>query len=178
MSSRWGCSLQLSSFMQFPSLHTHTHTLHIFFIPLFPCRAAEKKKTEWKRSWCLWQSRGPHQLCLIAEVFDLINDTGLHCEPNRTQIKKLVMLKMLRVRGRLFHLLSESMPFNKTEYFNALSRLLFVRCTTREYLHLGSEYFGASGICRILLLNPRCCLGDASLVCQSSALTVLPPSFI
>lgn len=88
------------------------------------------------------------------------------------------MLKMLRVRGRLFHLLSESMPFNKTEYFNALSRLLFVRCTTREYLHLGSEYFGASGICRILLLNPRCCLGDASLVCQSSALTVLPPSFI
>lgn len=101
MSSRWGCSLHLSSFYAAPPPQTHAH--HHLFHPFIPMLRGRRKKKEWKRSWYLWQSWGPHRLCLIAEVFDLINDTGLCCEPNRTQIKTLVMLKMLRVKGQLFH---------------------------------------------------------------------------
>lgn len=68
--------------------HTYTHTHHRFFSSLYS-HAERMKKKEWKRSWYLWQSWGQYQLCLIAEVFDLINDTGLHCEPNHKQIKKV-----------------------------------------------------------------------------------------
>lgn len=113
MSSRWGCSLHLSSFYAAASAphppwltHTHTHTI-IFFILLFPFW----KKGVKEELITLAEFRTHHQ-CLIAEVFDLVNNTSLYCELNRTQIKKLAMLKISGVRGQPFHSLLELMPYN------------------------------------------------------------------
>lgn len=121
-----------------------------------------------------------HQLCLIAEVFDLINDTSLHCELNLTQIKKLVMLKIRGVRGQLFHSLFELMPYNERGFFNIFSHFVTIprlvsSCNSTLSIS-GSWYLVHFTSC--LPPYPQCRLSEATLACQSAALTVLPPSFI
>lgn len=96
-----------------PMTHTYTHTIS-FFILLFPFW---KKKGVKEELITLAEFRTHHQ-CLRAEVFDLIHNASLHCELNRTQIKKLAMLKISGVRGQLFHPLLHLAPYNRSRFFN------------------------------------------------------------
>lgn len=185
MSSRWGCSLHLSSFCEAAWRHTHqhvhvhvcvcTHTHTWSSFSSFYSRAEGKKNKE-EEPITLAEFR-TYQLCLI-EFFDLINDTSLHCERNHTQIKKLVMLKISGVRGQLFHSLSELMPMTRDDFANISSH-----CVTIAQL-VSSCTFSFSGSWYLVLftscppLYPHCFLSEAALACQSAALTVLPPSFI
>lgn len=124
MFSRWGCSLHLSSFTQAP-LHPapNTHTHHPLFHSSVPMLCSRGKRQSERGADVCGRAQGHVSCVWWHQVFDLINGTRLHCEPNRTRIKKLLMLKMLGVRGQPFHSLSESMPFDEREYSNMFPQL-------------------------------------------------------
>lgn len=174
MSSRWGCSLHLSSFYAAnppntkptaPHAQAHTHSSHRLFHPFIPTLSAREGRERRERGADVCGGVEGHVGRVpIAEVFDLINDTGLRCQPNRTLIKKK-KVGGEGERGQLFHSLSGDIS----------TRLLSIVC--QRVTALVVEASRAAGGSLLVRPSPPTDAA-ASAKRQSSAITVLPPSFI